>query len=266
MEMPSGHNPTRSIAWKMPSVPINLTLGGPYVTAGRTVGPRPPATLRRRWVFAMPRQIRLGRAPAGSRRRKPRAPAPGRKAAPRTVPRRCHRYLDTPNTPKLPSWYHIPASRRAPPEQPKGHPPPAPGLHITISIPTPPNSHDFNPSCRNRLFPFLSALLRAPSPELPCKPGPASSSPPGMLQPRSRRTQPVSTPFKIRWAYLSPLSLCREGTADTPSTEQKLVLAGVQARAQPSPSSICTSSGCKIGKGDAEFPRRAGNRNLNGHH
>lgn len=42
MEMPSGHNPTRSIAWKMPSVPINLTLGGPYVTAGRTVGPRPP--------------------------------------------------------------------------------------------------------------------------------------------------------------------------------------------------------------------------------
>jgi len=187
MGMPRGHNPTRSIAWKIPPVPINLlSYGGSRVTAGRTAGPRPPQTARCPRALAMSWQrsgsATLRQAAGGSHVCRCRGKSSTMSESMLTAPAPRH----PPKHPKTPIPVPCPGIPRAPPKQLKGHVCKRRvsyhRLRITASVsPSPyhrlhshsPSSQDFHP-CGNFLFPFLSALLQAPSPKLPCLEQPTS--------------------------------------------------------------------------------------------
>lgn len=178
MEMPSGFIRPAPSHGKCPPVPINLpALRGPQVTAGRTVGPRPSETLRYRWAFAMPWQ-RSGSAVL-------RQATGGSHGHQYQMKKQDHVQVHTDSTgtltPQTPRNSHPSATLQYPTEllwnNQKAMSASTRSLYDHLHS-HPPNSQDFNPSCRNFLLPFIPALLQALSPRLPCKHSPASKSPP----------------------------------------------------------------------------------------
>ena len=170
-----------------------------------------------------PAEVRLGRAPVGSRR-KPRAPAPGEKQHHVQV----HADGDGTSTPRTPRTSHPGTTSRHPAELLRNN---RTSTSASAGSPYhrlrshPPSSQDFNPSCRSFLFPFLSALLQAPSPRLALQVWASlekPACPQGCCSPAPDVYSPFQPHLKYDQARLSSLSLCREGTADIHSTEQKL--------------------------------------------
>lgn len=172
MEMPSGHNPTHSIAWKVPPVPINLpTLGGPHVTAGRRVGPRPPET-----ALADPARPRSGAQQED-------ATGAGTRVGSGTV---CGSTLTPQN-----SHPGIPQSSSGTTKRPHLQ---ARSFRVAISIPTLPTLKISTLLVAISFFlsfqPFSKPLASVVEPQ-------TAQRPAGTLQPHSRHTQPILTPVKM---------------------------------------------------------------------